>query len=271
METRPKEPPSLSEESEISESEEVGTIIDDAQIVTCVNNTPGALDIILVRGIIDTTTIYDGMLGDILLGLSEVLMKALYSQDGSATDQLRALQKIVYPEKYELPFSKIKQLVSQYETSPHLARGWELRRLMSWVAPVLEPVRSDKPLAPDQPVRLTESPRPQLLDRLETVKKHLKRGSTLQSIAIGIYLEQLSEMGITDGKAVITSVTLKRDLAKVREWDETHSLEEKRRRGYTPGYPLGGDDKLAWCDHSDGWKTRRIKKTHKKNRPKKKG
>jgi hypothetical protein len=261
MKRTPSELFAPSEESEIGEHHFYlnpdGSINND-RLARLVRNTPGALDVLVVRGLINGGTIHDRILQEVLVSLSWLLMRALYSLDSTVDEQLIAAAKVLYPEKYDLPASKIRELVEHYETSPPLARGWELRRLMSSIADIVEPARTGKSLSLEQPVNLISSPNPEQRSRWEWAKKHWKRGSTLQSLAIRMYLDHLDEIGVTGVGAAITSASLKRDLAEVRRWEETHDTEQKRRRGYTLGVKLGEVDRLAWCDHSAGWKTRRI-------------
>ncbi len=55
----------------------------------------------------------------------------------------------------------------------------------------------------------------------ERATKHLKRGSTLQSLAINIYLEALEREGIT-----LDARQLKLDLQKLRKWEDIN-LKDK--------------------------------------------
>jgi hypothetical protein len=58
------------------------------------------------------------------------------------------------------------------------------------------------------------------------VKKYLKRGTTLQILAIRIYLEWTNE---SDDEAAIDERTLKRDLQRLREWEEKDVKHMQRK------------------------------------------
>jgi hypothetical protein len=87
----------------------------------------------------------------------------------------------------------------------------------------------------------------------------LKHNTTLQSLAISIFLEQLRESGVTDEGETITDRSLKRDLEKVRDWERYANEDEKLRRGKQKGLSLSVDP-IVWYDFSEGWKERKVKR-----------
>jgi hypothetical protein len=68
-----------------------------------------------------------------------LVMLAVHGDEKSAS-QLKAIEKLIRLAKYELPFTKIREIIDRYETSPLLARGWKLRRIMSILCSVVEPL-----------------------------------------------------------------------------------------------------------------------------------
>jgi hypothetical protein len=198
------------------------------------------------------------MVREIVSRLAFLVMLAEFGDEKSAT-RIKAVEKVLSPEKYDLPHSKIEELVDRYETSPPLARGWELRRLMSQLASVVQPQKKGGAFTETQPISLIDDPPDYLAHVAELARRHWKQNTTLQSLAIRIYLKQLQEKGVTDAGEAITDRSLKRDLARVREWESTASEDEKRRRGQYKGFSLSGDP-ITWYEFSEGWKLRRIKR-----------
>lgn len=234
--------------------------VDGERLLSLVRDAPGAFDLIMLNAMVEeesSASEYHYMVRGIVSGLTLLVLLAGEGDEKSAT-QLKAIQKLVKPEKYELPLTKIRELVERYETSPPLARGWELRQLMSRLANVVEPLKKSKSYSPNQPIKLKESPPEYWVELWELARKHLDRNTTLQSMAIHIYLAQLQEKGITGEGEAITDRTLKRDLERVRDWERDASEDEKLRRGIYKGSSLS-DDPITWREFSEGWKARRVK------------
>lgn len=137
--------------------------------------------------------------------------------DERATNQLSAIHKLAHPDNYELPATVIKNLADSYHTSPHLARAWAIRFIMVNLSYIVAATRSDVSLL-TSPIRLATENADLFAtwesDLYEKASKHIKRNSTLQSLAIDIYIEELAEEGITIGPR-----ELKRDLQKLKEWE----------------------------------------------------
>jgi hypothetical protein len=237
--------------------------VDGEKLLAIVNNAPGAFDLIMLEAMIrdrGEPSEYDGIAGEIVRGLLNIILRALYNVDNEAAVQLRAIEKLVAPGKYEIPQSAIRDIALRYETSPPLARGWELRQLMSYLAGIVEPAKAGKSLTMHEPIKVMQNVPKYSAGLQELANKHWKRNSTLQSLAIRIYLEGLRDAGITNDTQTISEETLKRDLKLVREWEETHSYDDKLKRGHYTGYPLG-DTAITWCGFSEGWKMRRKGKS----------
>jgi hypothetical protein len=235
--------------------------VNGEKLLSIVNDAPGVFDLIMLNAIVKdghAAGEYHFMASEIVSRLVLLVLLAGNGDERSAT-QLKAIKKLSKPEKYELSPNKIRDIVERYETSPPLARGWELRRLMSALSNVVEPVKKDTPYSQGQPIKLKESPRAVFVGLWDLARKHLKPNSTLQSLAIRIYLESLQEKGITDEGEAITSESLKRDLRRAREWERATNEDEKLRRGRHHGLSLS-DDPITWYDFSEGWKERRVKR-----------
>jgi hypothetical protein len=246
--------------------------VDGERLLNVVKNAPGAFNLISLNKLIERGAVaadYHWTVSEIVEGLTRLVMLAARGDERSAT-QIKAIEKLINPEKYELPQNKIKELVERYETSPPLARGWELRRLMSLLAFVVQPLKKDGKSSENQPIKLRDNPPDFYVHLTGLARKHWKPNTTLQSMAIRIYLEELQEKGITDEGEAITDRSLKRDLAKVREWERNASEDEKVRRGQYKGLSLS-DDPITWYEFSEGWKSRRMKRAESEKGGKKRG
>jgi hypothetical protein len=228
--------------------------VDGERLLTLLRQTPGAFDLIVAHRLLEKRPLREHDLGDLVDGLANIAVLAAFGDENSLT-QLKAIEKLIRAAKYCLPFTKLREIVDRYETSPPLARAWELRRLMSGLCWVVALIRPKPPYSIDQPVKLI-SPHKHYANLSELAQRHIKKNSTLQSLAISIYLEQLRNEGITDEKNTITEKTLKADLARAREWEKTVSEEDKIRRGSYAARGLHKDRPITWYAFSDGWKKR---------------
>lgn len=242
--------------------------VDGETLLEIVRQTPGVFSLLVLSAVIfgdadlheDTESKYHRLTEDLISGLAIVIERAAEGDERAAI-QLKAIEKLIKPEKFDLPLNKIKELlIDRYETSPMLARGWELRRLMSGLLSVVEPVKSGRPGSINEPIRLIKSPVYWYYKSLwELAQKHWKPKATLQSLAIRIYLEDLQDAGVTgEGAETITDRTLKRDLASVRKWERDTDEDEKRRRGSYKG-EAWSDSPITWFDFSEGWKARKVR------------
>src|SRR5260221_14073895 len=107
---------------------------------------------------------------------------------------------------------------------------------MSCLSYFVEPLQKDCPFSPDQPILVRTDVEES--DLVKAVRDRWKPNTTLQSLAIRTYLEHLQREGITDGDETITERTLKRDLARVREWEQRANEDEKLNRGRVQGHSL---------------------------------
>jgi hypothetical protein len=235
--------------------------VDGERLLALVKKSPGSLDSIMLTVMIESGSVapeYGYIADEIISNLATVVMLAAYGDEPSQV-QLKAIEKLTQFAKYELPLSKIRDIVDRYETSPSLARAWEIRRSMSYLCIVVEPKgRSikmrDKALVPSYWV-----------DLWEAANRHVKTNTTLTSLALHMYLEQLQAEGIVDENATISEESLKRDLRLARDWERTASEDEKLRRGKHEGSSLGDDDTIVWYQFSEGWKTRKLAGRSRKN------
>lgn len=228
--------------------------VDGERLLALLEKTPGAFYLIIAHRVLEKKPLDEHDLGRLIHGLADIAMLAAHGDEKSLL-QLKAIEKLIRAPKYCLPFTKLREIIDRYETSPPLARAWELRRLMSNLCWVVAPIRSKPPYSIDQPVKLVKPSNSAFTHLSELAQRHLKRNSTLQSLAISIYLEQLRDEG-TDENNTITEKTLKSDLARAREWERTASEDDKIRRGSYTGLGLHRDNPITWYDFSDGWKER---------------
>lgn len=203
------------------------------------------------KGVIKKATIKS--LTDIIRGLVTIAYKA-DKGDESARNQLDAIHKLVFPNVYRLPASVIQKLVDSYYTSPHLARAWSVRSIMEEISLVLVPMREGMSLL-DGVVKLTTNPTLMKSALYQVVKQYIKLGSTLQSIAIDIYQDQLREEGIE----INDDRQIKLDLQKLRQWEDEH-LDDELRNHYELRPVATGNYPIAYLPvipmYSEGWKAR---------------
>lgn len=172
--------------------------------------------------------------------------------DADAVNQLRAIHKTAHPKVYRLPPRVIKRLADSYHTSPHLARAWSVRWLMYELSMVVKPERSGASLL-DGPVELTTVPRLMKSRYYEKAARHIKKGSTLQSLATAAYLEELESEGID-----IDEEEIHRDFRKLKKWEDAN-LDEKMRR-WLPLTCIHRGERYPTAHlpvipmYSDGWK-----------------
>jgi hypothetical protein len=189
-------------------------------------------------------------------------MAAASAGNDQATVWLKAIEKVIHPGKFELPRTKIDELASRYETNPQLARGWELTGLMSHLSYLVEPEHKDRCSPRDRMVMRKTPTLPgdeKLIKAIaEHTRKYWKPRSTLQSLAIRMYMDYLEREGISDAQATISERSLKRDLQAVRDWEKTATETERYARGLCAGYSLAGG-MTFWCQYSEGWKDRKKK------------
>src|SRR6185437_10235598 len=100
------------------------------------------------------------------------------------------------PQEYNLPNAVIENIVDRYNGSPQLARACHLRHLMSLLTKVVRPAHAEKPFTTRSPVVLLETLNEDLNNEWRflfvNAQKQWKRNSTLQSLAIRIYLSELA-------------------------------------------------------------------------------
>jgi hypothetical protein len=157
-------------------------------------------------------------------GLLAIHLRA-HTGNEMAKNQLQAIKKLISPGKYQVPLNAIEELARKYNTQGPLARGWEIRRLMAQLVPLITPASTANRDPTKGPIKLSDSAEAQGSDLYQEAASNCRRGTTLQSLAIRIYLGRLEKSG--DQHADIRS--LKRDLQKVREW-EMGDYEHMRRK-----------------------------------------
>jgi hypothetical protein len=213
---------------------------------------PGGLSFMRVIRAIDEGKYpeeYDEMFGRLIRGIFFAMDKAARGDEVSEK-QLKAVEKLLYRNVFDVPASKIEEIATGYLPPPALVRAWELRRLMTQLFDLVLPAYHDYPHvgSATEKIRLDESTSPpeQKKELFKLAKKHQKRGMTLQSLAIKIYLEQLSKTG---GEVKASERSLKRDLSMARQWDEANCTRDVDREFYFPYY---GDGRPAKARKAGG-------------------
>lgn len=131
-----------------------------------------------------------------------------------AVNQLNVIHKVAYPGSYDLPGTVIQTLADSYHTSPHLARAWDVRSLMLDLSYVVEPTNFNRSVL-EGPVKLTTRDLHTINPKLHALaEKHIKRGTTLLSLATSIYLEALDKEGIK-----LDPRQIRQDFEKLKEWE----------------------------------------------------
>jgi hypothetical protein len=135
-----------------------------------------------------------------------------------AENKLIAINKILRPQQYNLPKSAIENIVDRYNGSPQLARACTLRHLMSLLSKVVRPAHPEKPFNTRSSILLLETSKGEE-PLFVKAQQQWKPNSTLQSLAIRIYL---SELVSAKPDTRVDERTLKRDLLALRRWEVNH-------------------------------------------------
>lgn len=104
----------------------------DSDPVELLQTAPGITQTLVAAGHLKKGTLseQDGrVLATILDHLVSTLARAR-SGDKYAVKQIRAIEKLLEPEKYDLPVAAIDELLDKHYTRAPLARGWAIRSLM---------------------------------------------------------------------------------------------------------------------------------------------
>lgn len=232
-------------------------------------NIPGLLPIFTVPALIKKKKLSrkeHGWMSRIIEGLLPILIRS-FQGDENAQTQLKAIDKLIYPETYELPKTVIGELATRYHTRAPLARGWRIREIMGRLSRVVKPSRSAAKSVLDGSIQLQDESKckgntiysqnlKKEVPAYELAKKHWMRGVTLQNLAIRIYLEELQEQGFEG----IDERTLKRDLKEVEKWEQTLP-EERRNWGVLIVTPGKDNVHLPVGEYSEGWKQRKRSKS----------
>lgn len=214
------------------------------------------------------------VIGSLLDGLLGIIAR-VSDGDTNARKQLDALERIVWPDQHSLVATDIEKIANRH-TNASLARAWELRELMGRLSYLAEPKDGQshrRALGGSINSKQTAIKKRASLDSydrsiLETVyarkgsneyeinkeldvngKGHItlfdlanqdlywKKNSTLQSVALDIYLKMLADADIYSARKTLTD-----DLKKATEWEESHSGPETdwgfdiKTRPFSPGW-----------------------------------
>ena len=140
-----------------------------------------------------------------------------HAGDETAKQQVLAVKKLLAPATYQVPLKIIEDLAKKYNAVGPLARGWELRRLMAELAEIVVPANPQNTCVLCGPVRVSEAPPARGTPLYQEALERCRKRTTLQSLAISIYLDRLQK----EGDFKTDERSLRRDLDKVRRWEET--------------------------------------------------
>lgn len=162
----------------------------------------------------------------ILTGLIGLFIRRLAGEE-RARWQLNVVHKLIYPQKFEVPWTLVESLAAKYE-SGHLLRGWALRRLMYELADLVELTQPE--LEDVTAGRVVLTPNAEQGHRLyPLVRRFCRRGTTLQSLAIRVYLELIqgeNERGAVDERS------LRRDLKRLQAWEDADQMHTRLKKEY---------------------------------------
>jgi hypothetical protein len=200
--------------------------IDFAAIAKFILNSRGGTEFFILSRWMEQGAV-DGYLGglfqELVYRLWGIILRANYEEDNFAPLQLKAIEKLTYPEKYALPRTTIEKLITNYHTRPAIARAMELRAIMSNLAWVVFPASGNN-CEVNKTIKLkTAPPSKHWEETYSLAKKHWTPGNTLQTLAIRVYLAQLQGEGVlgADEKG-INETSLKKDLAQAARWETSH-------------------------------------------------
>jgi len=158
-------------------------------------------------------------MSELLSGLILVFLR-LHEGSEIARDQIDILHRFIFPKKYKVPDVRVRELAGMYRNTS-LARGWALRKLMSELAEIVVPTRANAKNILDGAVCISTEPRAKEHFLYQEAMRHWSRAATLQLLAIRIYLDRAQVASSAEGKDItLDERMLKRDLMKVREWEE---------------------------------------------------
>jgi len=228
--------------------------VDGEKLLNIIRQMPGGFELMMLSAVLeqmgDVASRYHEEASEIVEGIVNLIMLAAHGDEESEI-HVTAIRKLVRSRIYEVPQDMIEK-TSRYETRPPLARAWEIRRSMSHLCIVVEPQGRSVKMRDKALVSSFWG------DLWEAANRHVKTNTTLTSLALHMYLEQLQAEGIVDENATISEESLKRDLRLARNWERTASEDEKLRRGKHKGLSLGDDEPIVWYQFSEGWKTRKL-------------
>jgi hypothetical protein len=184
----------------------------------------------------------------LLAGLLRILLRAHRGEE-DARNQLLVVKKLLFPSKYQVPVQVIEGLAKKYNTSGPLARGWELRQLMSQLSPLVIPAKPDTNEVLKGRIIISETLEAKKSSLYQEASRSWRRNMTLQGLTIRIYLNRMA----SKGDQSCDERSLKRDLQKVREWessDQSHLAAKAilTMSGQIPASLLLSNQKLSESD-----------------------
>jgi hypothetical protein len=129
---------------------------------------------------------------------------------------------------FQIPRTEIKKLANKYPNK-HIIRGLAVRELMIKIAEIVVPAQAGVKNVLNGPVLIAQKEENVQNALYPLVLKHWRRGTTLQMLAIRIYMEKND----ASRDAKLEERTLKRDLMKVREWEQADAAHIKIKKRFS--------------------------------------
>src|ERR1044072_1257877 len=204
-----------------------------------------------------------------VFGALFLLILAACRGDETARRQLKAIHKIASPESYETPATLIDFIVDHDFSRASMARGFALRHWFSRMSRAVVSRKTNEAIITRAGAAANSSTYREAIKTVLTTRVHLRQaplfdddevfkiakrywklGSTLQSLAITAYIDELESQGLEGA----SERGLKRDLREVEDWEKHLS-----RWAYTADiYGEDGKDiSMPVEKYTDEWKARK--------------
>jgi hypothetical protein len=171
------------------------------------------------------TGVYGDYLALIVDKLAELTERALKGEE-QALLQIQAAHRMLCAETFGLEIPHIKQVAEMDKTksgkdAAALSRAYDVRIWMSRLSSVVEPKKQGERLSPLSAVKLREKPIYEGdADLMQMVRERfMHKNTSLQSLAIDIYLDMLEKAGVTTK----SYGAIDKDLQIAKKYDKEYS------------------------------------------------
>lgn len=166
-----------------------------------------------------------------------------HNEDESARLRVEAIKRLVDDVAFEVATKDVEKIAGCH-TRPSLARARAVQWLMRELERYVEPVQTDAGNNRDGAIQLCRNPSLPDEEMQRLITRHLKQGSSLQSLAIDILLQQEGYEGKDQAR-------LYNDLKEHERWEQSNPDRAKHGnlaifKSEQPAYPF-----------SEGWRQRK--------------